>query len=1156
MVSVDQSSATLQWAPAEVSVVGPDEEVARYDDSNFIITYLVQMQHVHRTDGGRDQGRSSDYDNPHLDDADVGPMVSEEAWCMQYWGPATRVQVDGLRPGRKYAIRVQCHPSVKDGAADVELAQASDVEPLLFRTLSSVPSAMLPPVLMVKGRTSLKLQLAEPDEHGGYPVNEYVVEGTMPSGAIDGDEDAEGQNGRDGMREIYRGSGRTFVWSRLAPGNRYSVRAKAVNQNGEGAFSSMASFLTQSAPPDAPSGIICMPTGHDSVRLRWEKPWGNGEQVSAYVVELDDGRRSGQGWQEIAKIQMCSLLLTKLRMGEEYRVRVCAENSEGRSEWSTVVTHKVSGGGSVETTSPYSSGELGSGNEKPGTPRNLRHERLKNSSVFFWDPTGPGVEDQKFVLEIAEVDKSKSAAHIWKVRYKSEEPRHEIHTLKSDLKYQVSVKAVTSAGDSQYCRTIFVDMQDLTGKVEVPATPSCLTYVDDTNEMHDGGARLAWHLDPTSAADCLYELYVANTEDLSHKKNYIRKNAFRLLYRGEEMSYALGNELVIGEHYTARVRAMRSGKTSEWSEHIGFERKHFSWAATVTQLRAIDVTPTSASFEWGLLVGDEQSSSSSPPSNCMDAISYSISLEVIDGGLHREESHSSVPGMDIVQAGLSDKHTTVGLLQPDSEYRVRVRAHNKAAHGPWSKPITIATPTALPSPPEMSVESKSQDTVELRWTLPTDSKGRCVIKRIEIQEKKLGHFDKSAPRNIVRDVRDRFVVTDLRVGSLYGFRIRLESTNGFGPWSRQLQVETDPGPPDQPDAPTVVPTGVGNAFKVNWRHPHDNGSIITDFELSLASASRSSEVLDDHLVSKYRIVYQGPDLMTRVQNLEFGAKYLVRVRASNICGQGPWSDATEIQTLVKPPEPPECVSADVQGDQVHVSWMHPTGETSPVCIGYDIEVKGHSSDKYRKSSMVVVARKTCNASMTSCTISQPSCAGEIAIRMRSIGDQGSGHGPWSAPCVVLNHGAIHGDVSSPSLSRTTSPSSKLLGAMLEPGSPGSGSKKYRRKAFQKTATAKLPKPRFALSNLLNSIRLPTRYETVLLVLMCCMLLTLYQTTMDVGFFGKPMRPHRGADPPAGTVDVAVPQDVPKLTHIKTTDDGKVFYKFKMPDGGERVVEKT
>ena len=72
-----------------------------------------------------------------------------------------------------------------------------------------------------------------------------------------------------------------------------------------------------------------------------------------------------------------------------------------------------------------------------------------------------------------------------------------------------------------------------------------------------------------------------------------------------------------------------------------------------------------------------------------------------------------------------------------------------------------------------------------------------------------------------------------------------------------------------------------------------------------------------------------------------------------------------------------------------------------------------------------------------------------------------------------------------------------------PSSPSNSSKKYKRKAFQKTATAKLPRPRFTLAAILSGRAHITRFDLVVFVILCMMFMVLYQATMDTGFFGKP-----------------------------------------------------
>ena len=213
---------------------------------------------------------------------------------------------------------------------------------------------------------SLTLKWSDPEENGGHPVSEYVLEGTLPPKV---QEAAQVQMNSQGMFEIYRGSGRMFTWGGLSPGHRYNVRVKAVNCLGDGAFSSIASFLTQPTVPDAPPRVSCTSTSADMLTIEWPQPLLHGSESTFYSIEIDDGYGK---YRHVAKVQVCTLVLAKLKSDTEYKIRVCAENSEGCSPWSPVASYRTI-----------------SALEKPSTPRKLSHHRSVNASVFSLEPCSP-----------------------------------------------------------------------------------------------------------------------------------------------------------------------------------------------------------------------------------------------------------------------------------------------------------------------------------------------------------------------------------------------------------------------------------------------------------------------------------------------------------------------------------------------------------------------------------------------------------------------------------------------------------------------------------------------------------------------------------------------------------------------------------------------
>ncbi len=143
-------------------------------------------------------------------------------------------------------------------------------------------------------------------------------------------------------------TGRTHTVTGLTNGAEHRVRVAAVNQVGQGAWSSDASG-TPAARPDAPGSLSAVsappPRGDKELELEWSPPSETGGfDIARYVVQWRSGAdQFGTDPAREATISPpfadpVTHSLTSLKNGTEYSVRVAAVTRIGQGDWSDTVS--------------------------------------------------------------------------------------------------------------------------------------------------------------------------------------------------------------------------------------------------------------------------------------------------------------------------------------------------------------------------------------------------------------------------------------------------------------------------------------------------------------------------------------------------------------------------------------------------------------------------------------------------------------------------------------------------------------------------------------------------------------------------------------------------------------------------------------------------
>lgn len=687
-----------------------------------------------------------------------------------------------------------------------------------------VPGPPKGPIKIVEiSRTYCIFAWDTPDNDGGVPINNYVVE----------IRDTTSQTWTELSSNVIR---TMFKAIRLTTGAEYQFRVKAKNRYGVGppilSESVVAAYpFKVPGPPGTPNVVAFT---KDSITIGWNEPVSDGgNEVIGYHVERKE--RSSIMWHKISKglVKGNIFKSTGLEDGLAYEFRVMAENMAGIGKPSKVSE-------AILALDPV---------DPPGQPVPI----FVNKNVITIQWTKPEY-DGGFKITGYTVEKRELPNGRWiRANFTNIiETTFTVSGLTPDASYEFHVIARNSAG-----------------AVSIPSYPSdpiiCKDDIIEPRIMVDAIFKDVILLKAGETFKLDADIAGQPTPSMVWSKN------------GKEVENTMKQEVKFTELTTTLTNkdSVRSdgGEFVLTATNVGGFAKHIFNVKVLDRpgppggpLKVSDITADNCVLTWA------------PPQDDGGA--------KIDGYVIEKRESSRLVWTNVA-SGLQVTQYNVTKLLKGNEYIFRVMAVNKYGFGePLDSQPTIAdNPYTVPDPPENpEVTALTKDSMVLMWQAPK-SDGGTPITNYNIERKdRIGLRWVKCNKRKVKDLQ--FKATGLVVGHEYEFRIIAENAAGvsapsaYSPFYKATDALYQPGPPCNP---RVLDT-TKSSITVAWNKPiYDGGSDITGYIVETCIPSEKEEEEEWTIVTPKEGLLA---TLFTIINLKENQEYKINISAINSEGIG------------------------------------------------------------------------------------------------------------------------------------------------------------------------------------------------------------------------------------------------------------------------------
>ena len=686
-------------------------------------------------------------------------------------------------------------------------------------TLTGVPGAPRNLTAFDDGPTAIELEWDAPLADGGTKITGYLIEVSTDGG--------------DRWRNLARNTRSTDTRYRdpgLDAGDTRHYRVSAINFNGAGDPSDVASATTEHLLPDAPRRVTARARGTSAIELSWTAPSSSGSApITGYRIDVS---RTGTGGWLVLEADTDSRATAythrNLSPGSTRHYRVAAITRAGRSPWSSV----------AQATTDVTT---------PSAPAGLRvvPSGVGGSDQLLLTWTRPSTDGGSSITGYR-IEMSANGVAGWVILVAS--------TSGASTTY---LHAGLAPGTTRFYRVAAINAQGQGAYSNVVRGATNAARPDPPQNLHaraggptsitltweapasDGGARITGYtvraLSPTDGTWITIRPHTGSTA-----------TAFTHI------------NLQPATFYRYQVAAINRVGAGQWSFETA-ALTHADIPAAPTGLTARAIGTSRIDLSW------------TAPRNTGGATIR---------GYRVEASSDEGRTWSIIRRNTNSTATTLSDvdLAPATTRHYRVAAINIAGNGPFSNVAQATTEATLPGvPQDLSAEADGTSEIDLSWQPPTDDGGAQVTGyRVAVSDDGGATWENLVPNT--RSTRTTYSHTGLEPATTRHYRVSAINRIGLGRASSIASATTDATVPDAPTglvATATTPTQIDLA----WVAPdYDGGAPITGHRIEVSETGATWTDLQPNTGSASP-TFSHPGLLP-------GSTRFYRVSAINRAGTG------------------------------------------------------------------------------------------------------------------------------------------------------------------------------------------------------------------------------------------------------------------------------